>query len=109
MFVRMDTLPQCDTALTCNAEETDTRIWLHTINSAGKKKLILSPDTDVYHVGLPIVSRTDLDVLVRLNPFTSLEQRILNMQSLIKAFTDDPELAHIPPPQLSSVMQTHWL
>ena len=87
--------PQSDNIL-CNAEEADTRIWLHTINSAGQKKLVLSPDTDVCHIGLPIVAESDLDVLVRLNTFHSVEQRFLDMQALINAFAHDPELAHIP-------------
>ena len=49
--------PQPDDSLYCNAEESDTRIW----NSAGTKKLVLSPDTDVYHIGLPTVAGTDLE------------------------------------------------
>ena len=39
--------PQSDNTLLCNAEEADTRVWLHTLNSPGLRKLILSPDTDV--------------------------------------------------------------
>ena len=38
--------------LLCNAEESDTRVWLHVVQSAGDKKLLFSPDTDVYHIGL---------------------------------------------------------
>ena len=54
--------PQPDDSLYCNAEELDTRIWLHAVNSAGTKKLVLSRDTDVYHIGLPIVAGTDLEL-----------------------------------------------
>ena len=67
IFVCTNTTPQSDAVLQCNAEEADTRIWLHAVHSAGKKKLVLSPDTDVYHIGLPIVAQTDFDVLVRLS------------------------------------------
>lgn len=104
-FVLMNTSPQSDPALLCNAEEGDTRIWLHTVNSGGKKKLVLSPDTDVYHIGLPIVAETDHDVLVRLSKFNSVEHRILDTQALISALGNDPELAHIPSSFLPSVMQ----
>jgi hypothetical protein len=104
-FVRMNTSPQSDPTLLCNAEEGDTRIWLHTLNSAGTKKLVLSPDTDVYHIGLPLVTDTDLNVLVRLSKFNSIEHRILDMQALISAFHNDPELAHIPSMLQASVMQ----
>ena len=58
--------PQCNQSLYCNAEESDTRIWLHVMNSTGTKKLVLSPDTDVYHIGLPIISGTGLECVVRL-------------------------------------------
>ncbi len=104
MYVHMNS-PQKDDALQYNAEEADTRIWLHTVNSAGNKKLILSPDTDVYHIGLPIVAETNLDVLVRLSKFNSVEHRILDMQALINALNNDPELAHIPSTSLPSVIQ----
>ena len=56
MFVRSDCPAQCDNQLESNAEESDTRIWLHVLNSVGQKKLVLSPDTDVYHIGLPFYS-----------------------------------------------------
>ena len=55
MFVVLNSTSQCDHYLTCNAEESDTRIWLHVVNSIGMKKLVLSPDTDVYHIGLPLL------------------------------------------------------
>lgn len=39
-----------------NADESDTRIWLHIKHSIGP---ILSPDTDVYHIGLPMISASE--------------------------------------------------
>ena len=75
--------------------EADTRIWLHVANTAGHKKLVLSPDTDVYHIDILIVAETDLVVLVRLSTINSTEHRIPDMQALISAFVNDPELAHI--------------
>ena len=39
-----------------NADESDTRIWLHIKHSIGP---ILSPDTNVYHIGLPIISASE--------------------------------------------------
>ena len=33
------------------AEEADTRVWLHVLRSPGTRKLLCSPDTDVYHIG----------------------------------------------------------
>ena len=48
--------PKVDSRLSCNAEESDTRIWLHVLRSAGERKLVISADTDVYHIGLPFVA-----------------------------------------------------
>ncbi len=75
------------------------------MNSAGTKKLVLSPDTRVYHIGLPIVAAINNDVLVRLIKFNSVEHRILDMQALINAFNNDPDLATIPSLSLPSVIQ----
>ena len=49
--------PQPLPYLRSNAEETDLRIWLHCINSTGSRKLLFSPDTDIYNIGLPIIAR----------------------------------------------------
>ena len=104
-FVSSGTEVQSDDTLQCNAEETDTRIWLHAMHSAGTRKLVLSPDTDVYHIGLPIIAATDLHVIVRLSPFNSIEYRFLNLQALIRALKNDPELAAIEPREIAPVTQ----
>ena len=100
---------QCVDALYCNAEESDTRIWLHVLHSAGTKKLILSPDTDVYHIGLPIIANTDLDIIVRLSTFNSLEHRFLDIQALIRALRNDPDLAAIEPREIAPVIQMLYI
>ena len=105
MSVTQRHTPQCEPQLTCNAEESDTRIWLHVLNSNGQKKLVLSPDTDVYHIGLPFVFQTSLEVMVKLSPFTSLEHRYLDVQALLTAFANDPDLALIPQSHSLSVLQ----
>lgn len=51
-FVRGGCRAQPEPALFCNAEETDTRIWLHVKQSHFTRIMIISPDTDVYHIGL---------------------------------------------------------
>ncbi len=67
----MNTSPRRDNSLECNAEEA--KIWLHTVNSAGTKKLVLSPDTHVYHyIGLPVAASSNIDVLAQLSKFNSV-------------------------------------
>ena len=54
-FVTTEGNPQPNPIYTCNAEETDTLIWAHVNQSTSSKILILSPDTGVYHIGLPLI------------------------------------------------------
>ena len=49
------------------AEEADTRVWLHAKHSAGERKLIFSPDTDVYHIGLECANLTSTEVIIQLS------------------------------------------
>lgn len=84
-------------ALKCNAEETDTRLWLHVVRSAGSHKLVWSPDTDVFHVGLPIMPcYPAVHAIVQINTYHSSENRYLLMDKLYGAMKNDPDLATIP-------------
>ena len=63
--------PQVLQHLTNCSEEADMRIWLHCIHSVGTKKLVFSPDTDVIHIGMPLLTTTRLsecDIIVRMHP-----------------------------------------
>ena len=53
-FVRGNNCKQPDPAFSSNAEETDIRLWLHARKTSCANILIMSPDTDVYHIGLPL-------------------------------------------------------
>ena len=46
--------PQPQPFYTNNAEETDTRLWLHVKNT--ERILVKSPKTDIYHIGLPSIT-----------------------------------------------------
>jgi hypothetical protein len=105
MAVQSTGKPQADPQLSCNAEEADTRIWLHALNTTGRNILILSPDTDVYHIGLPLVANTDLNIIIQLNKFNSRELRLLDMQALVNALTNDPHLAPIPDSLIPRTLQ----
>ena len=98
-------IPQCEPLLTSNAEETDTCLWLHVKHSAGLNKLVLSPDTDVYHIGLPLVANTDLKVLVKISPVGSKQTGFLDIQALIHAFENDPDLASLPRLSIPIIME----
>ena len=61
--------------LKSDAEDSDTRIWLHALRSRGTKKLVHSPESDLFHIGLPLIDST-VHATVRLNTYTSLEYRL---------------------------------
>ena len=54
--------------LITNADEADLRVWLHCKHSCGVNKLIFSPDTDVYHIGLPLMqSFEECHIIIQLS------------------------------------------
>ena len=110
MYVTNQTQATIDERLTSNAEESDTKIWLHVLHSADTKKLVLSPDTDVYHIGLTVIAaETDLDVIVRLSPFSSIEQRLLHLPALLTSFKNDPNLAAVQERKIAQIIQTLFI
>ena len=72
-----------------------TRLWLHVSNSAGTKKLLFSPDTDVYHIGLTVCNCAH-DVYVIISPLSSLTTKYLHLNHLLIDLAGDPSLALIP-------------
>ena len=59
-----------DERLTCNIEEGDMRVWMHCKYSVETHKLLFSPDTDTYRVGMGLLEDIRLcecDVYVQIN------------------------------------------
>ena len=83
-LIARDSTPQPLPVYTCNAEETDTRLWLHCRHTECRKILILSPDTDIYHIGLPLIHREN-NIMVRINMYNSRDLCYLHLPSLVKA------------------------
>ena len=54
-------------------EETDTRVWRHVQQTTGSKCLVVSPDTDVYMIGLPLYHGENKDIIVQINPYNKRE------------------------------------
>ena len=94
--------------LMCNAEESDTRVWLHVVHSAGSKKLLFSPDTDVYHIGLSLDFHGGYDIYVQLSSMTSPELRLLHFNHLLLSLATDPDLALVSAPR-PHVLQTLFI
>ena len=69
-----------------NADESDTRIWLHCVHSHGAKKLLYSPDTDIYHIGLTVThSISDQHIIVQMSKSCTVSPRFVDMKALCKA------------------------
>ena len=95
--------------LTSDAEESDTRVWFHVVHSLGTKKQLFSPDTDVYHIDLPLLNHCVYDVYVHHSPIISPEVRLLHLNQLQLAFAGDPDLALIPLGLRTCVVQTLFI
>ena len=57
-YVQYNIKPQPDLCYNINAEETDTRMWVHVKQTQCTRILVLSLDTDIYHIGLPLNRRS---------------------------------------------------
>ena len=57
-----------DLTLTCNAEEADTRMWLHASKTNGEKILVYSPDTDALYISMLMVNPILKGVCLQVNP-----------------------------------------
>ena len=91
-----------------NADEADLRVWLHCVHSHGHQILIFSPDTDVYHIGLPITQQMPhLHVVVQLSmQTTGANTKLLDLKALSNALSSDPDLISIPLYQCAQAIQS---
>ena len=83
-------------------------LWLHALRSEGTRKLVCSPDTDVYHIGLPLLGHT-VDVIVQLSSYTSIERRYLHLNKLRTALNTDPDLATTQHETRSKLLQSLFI
>ena len=87
-----------------DADESDTRIWIHAKHSTGNKKYILSPDTDVYHIGLSLISSTE-KIIIQLSRPSDKELNLLNLHVFVDLLRRDPDLAHISSHTIPKIVQ----
>ena len=100
------TTPQPNPVYTCNCEETDTRMWLHVRHTACNRVLIMSLDTDSYHIGLPLHHGDRKEVIVQLNKYTSKDLRYFHLNHFLRVIKNDPDLSSIPSTLLPKIFQT---
>ena len=84
--------------LESSIEEGDMRVWLHCKTSAGTKKIIYSPDTDTFHVGIGLLDDprlSEYDIYVQVNKLGT-SPKYIHITLLQAALLNDPDLAAIP-------------
>ena len=108
-FVCGKNRPQPEPIYKCEAEETDTRLWLHATKSPFHNILILSPDTDVYHIGLPLACVKTKEIIVQVSAINSRQLKLLHLSALVNALDNDPDLSKIDPKILPQVLQTLYV
>ena len=105
-FVTQSNSPQPDPSFSCNAEETDTRLWVHVRKTDCTKILVMSPDTDVFIIGLALQSTYQKEVIVQLSAYRARELLLLNLSSLTSALRNDPDLGRLNNSDLPKIVQS---
>ena len=95
----------CDHTLQCNAEEADTRLWLHAIKSERCKMLVFSPDTDTLFIGQGMVNVLTMDVVIQVGKGAS-DKKFIHLNALVQALSNDVDLNPIPTENRSKVLQS---
>ena len=99
-FVTSKNKPEPDPNYHCNAEEADTRLWLHARKTPYSRILMVTPDTDVYMIGLGLHCARSKEIVAQINPYHTRELRLLHLTRLIMALETDPDLgkveSHLP-------------
>ena len=87
-----------------NAEEADMIIWRHAIQCEGQRILVYSPDTDVYVIGLALMDLSR-EYIVQNNVPHAQDLKYVDLNALVKALKDDPDLASLPHDLVSPCFQ----
>ena len=104
-FSTATTMKVYDPTLTCNAEEADTRLWLHVIKSVGQKKLIYSPDTDTLFIGMGIVNTITTNVVIQISK-EATNKKFIHLNTVVTAIHEDVDLQPIPQEDRTKVLQS---
>ena len=87
-----DGIPQPNPLLACKQSTSDNI-------------LILSPNTDIYHISLPLNHGTK-DIMIRINTYNSKNLCFLHLSSLINGLNRDPDLSSVESSLLPQILQT---
>ena len=101
---------QLRTDLATNADEADVCVWLHCQKACGVQKLLYSPYTDVYHIGLSVVGKLhECDVIVQLSNYSDEKAKFVHMTNMITAINNDPDMSEITPALRPQILQSIYV
>ena len=88
-----------------NADEGDSRVWRHTLRH--QQAMVYSPDTDTFHIGLPLVCSQS--VFVQLDMPGSRERSYISLNALQSSFMADPDLQCVPANKKCLTLQVSFI
>ena len=92
------------------AQEADSRIWRHAMQSQATNILIYSPDTDVYNIGLSFLNQhPTATYIIQLNIPHADEKKYINLNNLKKALSKDTDLSNVPQDEVCLILQTLFI
>ena len=81
-------------------------IWLHATRTSCNNILIVSPDTDVYQIGLTMLCSKQKQITVQVNPLTLRQLKFINLKELLHALQTDPDLTQLNLALRPNILQT---
>lgn len=69
----------------------------------------MSPDTDVYNIGLALQSAKDKQVVIQVSTYSARELKFVLLNNLVTAFSNDPDLAQINARLLPQIIQVIYI
>ena len=92
------------------AEEADSRIWRHAMQSQATNILIYSPDTAVCNIGLSFLNQYPIATYIsQLNIPHADEKKYINLNNLKKALSKDTDLSNVPQDEVCLILQTLFI
>ena len=88
-----------------NADEGDSRVWRHALRH--QHAMVYSPDTDTFHIGLPLVCGQS--VFVQLDMPGSRERSYISLNALQSSFMADPDLQCVPANKKCRTLQVAFI
>ena len=92
--------------LTTNAPEADTRVWLHAKVTQAHSVLVISPDTDTYHIGLGLPWIHEKHIMVQVSQLSSKGLELLDLTRFVETLKGDPDLATLSDTTIPQTLQT---